>query len=70
MTFLELTDLDQADLAVELYFAGDAETLDAAAALAADLGDDLYAYLAEWDAAAGYIQMPEGDMLGPDGLRA
>jgi hypothetical protein len=37
---------------------------------AADLDDDLFAYLAEWDADAGYIQMPEGDMLGPDGLRA
>jgi hypothetical protein len=49
MTSLELTDLDAADLAVELYFAGDAETLDAAAALAADLGADLFNYLQEWD---------------------
>lgn len=69
MTFLEL-DCDAADLAVELFFAGDAETLDAAAALAADLGDDLFAYLQEWDADAGYMLMPEGDLLGPDGMRA
>lgn len=69
MTFLELTDLDAADLALELYFAGDAETLDAAAALAADLGGDLFAYLGEWDEATGLMEMPEGDWLTTDGLR-
>jgi hypothetical protein len=39
MTYLEL-DCDAADMALELFFAGAAETLDAAAGLAADLGTD------------------------------
>jgi hypothetical protein len=66
MTYLEL-DCDAADLALELCFAGDAETLDAAAALAADLGTDLFNYLELWDtdaAAMGnqevFAEMPEG----------
>lgn len=58
MTFLDLTDLDAADLALELFFAGDAETLDAAAALAADLGADLFNYLQEWDAMSGPETIP------------
>ncbi len=70
MTFLELTDLDAADLAVQLWYDDDSLTLDAAAALAADLGDDLFAYVGQWDASAGAMKMPEGDWLDADGLRA
>lgn len=54
MTFLDL-DCDAADLAVELYFAGDAETLDAAAALAADLDAPLFDYGMEWDLLAACL---------------
>jgi hypothetical protein len=48
MTFLEL-DLDGADLALELFFAGDAPDLDAAAALAFDLQRTLGEYAQEYD---------------------
>ena len=69
MTFLDLTDDDTRDLALELFFAGDAPDLDSAAALAFDLSADLFAYSQEWDADAGYVLMPEGDLLDADGLR-
>jgi hypothetical protein len=49
MTFLELTDLDAADLALELFFAGDADSLDDAASLAFDLQGALGEYGAEYD---------------------
>lgn len=48
MTFLEL-DCDAADLALELFFAGDAATLDDAASLAYDLQATLADEAAEWD---------------------
>lgn len=69
MTFLQLTDDDSRDLAIELWYSGDAATLDEAAALAADMQDVVRSCAAEWDADAGYVLMPEGDLLGPDGLR-
>ena len=69
MTFTELTDLETLELAFAIWSAGDAPDLDAAAALAFDLSADLFAYSQEWDADAGYVLMPEGDLLDVDGLR-
>lgn len=54
MTFLDL-DLDAADLAVELYFAGDAPDLDSAASLAADLQGALADYGIAWDRDIGNL---------------
>lgn len=69
MTFLELDDIPTADLALELYFAGDAETLDQAAAMAADMQAVLLDVAQEWDQDAGYVLMPEGDLLDCEGMR-
>lgn len=48
-----------------------AENLDVEAAIVAALDrmSDLHAYARAWDQAAGYLLMPEGDTLAPDGLR-
>ena len=56
------------DLALELWHAEALSWSDALAAARRQLGD-LHAYAAEWDASAGYMRMPEGDTLAPDGLR-
>lgn len=70
MTFLELPDAEAFDLALELFYSGDAPDLDAAAALAFDMQAVIADCTAEWDQDAGYILMDDGDLLGPDGLRA
>jgi hypothetical protein len=49
MTFLELPDLDTTELALELFYAGDAPDLDAAAALAFDLRVALIDFAYDWD---------------------
>jgi hypothetical protein len=56
MTFLDL-DCDAADLAVELWFNGDAETLDAAATMVSDIRC-LYAdFACEWDMDSFELQL-------------
>lgn len=49
MTFIELDSAETFDLALELYFAGDAPDLDSAAQLAADLNTPLFDFAQEWD---------------------
>ena len=49
MTFLQLQDDDSRDLALELFYAGDAPDLDSAAALAADMQDVVRSCTLEWD---------------------
>lgn len=56
MTFLQLTDDDARDLAIELYFAGDAPDLDSAAALAAAMQAVLAQVAEAWDADAARIE--------------
>ena len=69
MTFLELTDLDATDLVLQLWYDDDSLTLDQAAAIAHDMQQVLTGCAEEWDADAGYVLMPEGDLLDPDGMR-
>lgn len=49
MTFLDLTTDDARDLALELFYAGDAPDLDAAAALAYDMQQVLVECAEAWD---------------------
>ena len=49
MTFLQLTDDNTRDLAIELFYAGDAPDLDAAAALASDMQTVLADCAYDWD---------------------
>jgi hypothetical protein len=49
MTFLELRDDDSRDLALDLFYAGDAPDLDQAAALAADMQAVLADVAYDWD---------------------
>ena len=61
MTFLQLTDLDAADLALELFYAGDAETLDQAAALASDLSTPFFDFAECWDFDTACLAIAAGD---------
>lgn len=70
ITFCDLRSTDAIDLALELYFDSDDLTLDEAAALAVAMRPALLDVAVEWDTDAGYVRMPEGDLLAPDGLRA
>ena len=49
MTFLQLTDDNTRDLAIELFYAGEAPDLDAAAALASDMQAVLADRAYDWD---------------------
>lgn len=76
MIFLELTDDDSRDLALELFYAGDAATLDQAAALATDMQAVLTDCAEAWDfdaeclaIATDAMLMPEGDLLDTNGMR-
>lgn len=68
-TFTDL-DIEAAELAFALWSAEDAPDLDSAALLALDIIDTLGDYAAEWDLDAGLMEMPEGDVLDTNGMRA
>jgi len=80
MTFIELADDNTRDLAMELFYSGDAPDLDAAAALAADMHQVLADCAEAWDFDAAFqgnqevfadapMLMPEGDRLDTNGMR-
>lgn len=62
MTFLELADDDSRDLALELFYAGDAASLDEAAALAADMQAALGDYCGDWDFDTACQAIDAGDL--------